>query len=143
MKRVLVVINGPNLNMLEKRNIDIYGKLNLKELEEYIKQEAQRLGIEVDTFQSNCEGNIVDKIQESDGIYSCIILNAGAYSHYSIAIRDAIECIATPVIEVHISNIYKREEFRHKSVLSSVCKGIIVGFGVNSYTLALNAALFL
>lgn len=130
----ILVINGPNLNMLGKREPEIYGTFTLEDLENYIKKSELA---EFSFFQSSIEGEIVDKINQSnvDGI----ILNAGAYTHYSIAIRDSIASIKTPVIEVHISNTAKREEFRKTSYISDVCKGTITGFGKNSYLLAVQA----
>lgn len=129
----IVVINGPNLNLLGKREPHIYGTLTLQDIEEQLKNKFPTVAFEF--YQSNCEGEIITKIQNAapaDGI----ILNAGAYTHTSYAIRDAIASIPTPVIEVHLSNIHAREEFRHTSVLAPVCKGIIAGFGAASYELA-------
>lgn len=129
----IVVINGPNLNLLGKREPQIYGTLTLQGIEEQLKNKFQNVSFEF--YQSNCEGDIITKIQSAttaDGI----ILNAGAYTHTSYAIRDAIASIPTPVIEVHLSNIHAREEFRHTSVLAPVCKGVIAGFGAASYELA-------
>lgn len=142
MKKILV-INGPNLNLLGKREPDIYGTDTLGSIEDIIKEEGKRLEVEVDTFQTNHEGNIIDAIQNATGKYNSIILNAGAYTHYSIAIRDAISSVKVPVIEVHLSNIHSREEFRKVSVIAPVCKGQISGFGAHSYILALNAVLHL
>jgi 3-dehydroquinate dehydratase-2 len=127
--------------MLGIRETEIYGSKGLELLEKIINDEAKILGCKVDTFQSNHEGNIIDKIQSANGVYSNIIINPGAYSHYSIAIRDAISSIKVPTIEVHISNIYAREDFRHKSVIAPVCIGQISGFGLESYVLALRAAI--
>lgn len=139
MKKVLV-INGPNLNMLGTRSPEVYGKITLKDLENMIRNEGRKLDLEVDTFQSNHEGAIIDKIHDSYGRIDYIIINPGAFSHYSIAIRDAIEAVGLPAVEVHISNIYSREEFRHNSVVAPVCVGQISGFGVQGYMLALQAA---
>jgi 3-dehydroquinate dehydratase-2 len=133
----VLVIHGPNLNLLGKREPGIYGKLTLDEINCKLQDTAKRLGISVKFTQSNHEGIIVDAIQEADWQCSGIIINAAAFSHYSIAIRDALAAISIPAIEVHISNIYKREEFRHHSVISSVVHGQISGFGPNSYQLAL------
>ena len=131
------VINGPNLNMLGIRKIEIYGKQSLECINEKIRVTASKLDLEIDFFQSNHEGEIIDTIQECYGTVDGIIINPGALSHYSIAIRDAIEAVSIPTIEVHISNIYAREEFRRKSVISPVCLGTISGFGAFGYELAL------
>lgn len=140
MKKILV-INGPNLNLLGKREPEIYGATTLKDIEQKIKTRAKKAGVEADFFQSNHEGAIVDSLQNADGIYDFIILNAAAYTHTSVAIRDAISAIGVPVIEVHLSNIHKREEFRHKSLLAPVVVGQVLGFGAESYMAAFYAAL--
>ena len=139
MKKILI-INGPNLNLLGKRETDIYGDMSFDDFFSEIK-EVYADEIRLTYFQSNIEGELIDKLQEVGFSYDGIILNAGGYTHTSIAIRDAIAAIKTPVIEVHISNIYSREEFRHQSMLSGVCKGIIAGFGLESYVLALDSFL--
>jgi 3-dehydroquinate dehydratase-2 len=136
MKKILV-INGPNLNMLGKREKEHYGSFTLKELEERIKKYAQENKGEVDFFQSNSEGDIVSKIQEAYGKYDGIIINPGAYTHTSIAIRDAFLATGIPFIEVHISNIFAREEFRRRSYLSDIARGVITGLGMEGYVLAL------
>ena len=130
-----LIINGVNLNMTGKREPDIYGNRTLEDINKKISKFCSDNGDSVEFFQSNIEGEICTAIQnaKADGI----ILNAGAYTHYSIAIRDAVASIKTPVIEVHISNVLKREEFRHKSVISEVCKGVICGFSENSYILGI------
>jgi len=138
MKNVLIV-NGPNMNMLGHREKDKYGLLSLDEINDIILKYAKTKNIEVSFFQSNSEGNIIDKIQTSIEKHDFCIINAGAYTHYSYAIRDAIASIETPVIEVHITNVFNREEFRKKSVISSVCIGSISGFGYHSYLLAIDA----
>ncbi|AIK38423.1 type II 3-dehydroquinate dehydratase [Bacillus pseudomycoides] len=140
MKKVLLV-NGPNLNRLGVREVNVYGKGTLASLEEEMKQEAEKLGVELECFQSNHEGALIDIIHEADDIYEGIILNPGAFTHYSYAIRDAIASISIPVIEVHISNIHQRESFRHESVTATVTAGQIVGFGFYGYKLALFALL--
>ena len=131
------IINGPNLNLLGVREPEIYGSLSFEDyLQELIKCFPD---IEISYFQSNTEGEIINKLHETGFSSDGIILNAGAYTHTSIAIHDAIKSISTPVIEVHLSNIYAREPFRHQSMLSGVCKGIVAGFGMDSYRLALEA----
>ena len=138
MKRIQI-INGPNLNLLGKREPTVYGN---QSFEEYFSSLQQFFpSIELSYFQSNTEGCLIDKIHEVGFTYDAIVLNAGAYTHTSIAIADAIRSITTPVLEVHISNVFKRESFRHHSFLSEACKGCIVGFGLDSYRLAIDAAL--
>ncbi len=139
MKRVLI-INGPNLNMLGIRERGIYGNETLEDIGRKVMEESERLGMETDFVQSNHEGEIIDKIHAARGIYDIIIINPGAYTHYSIAIRDAVAAAEIPAIEVHLSNIHAREEFRSKSVIAPVCRGQISGFGGKSYIVALNAA---
>lgn len=138
MKKYLV-INGVNLNMLGIREPGIYGKSTLKDLEASVSEKAKTLGAEVDFFQSNFEGEIVEKIHGALGVYDGIIINPGAFTHYSYAIRDAFGSVKLPVIEVHISNIHKREEFRHTSVIAPECVGQICGLGFKGYELALEA----
>ncbi|GHT71333.1 3-dehydroquinate dehydratase [Bacteroidia bacterium] len=135
----ILIINGPNLNLLGKREPEIYG---LSSFEEYLsKVSALYPDIKFSYFQSNIEGEIIDKIHETGFSFDGIILNAGAYTHTSIAIHDAVKAISTPVIEVHISNVYARESFRHHSMLAPACKGVIAGFGMESYRLAVEAFL--
>jgi len=143
MARKALIINGPNLNMLGIREKDVYGVETLQEIATKVMAEAKALNIDVDFVQSNHEGEIIDKIHSSLGVYDAIIINPGAYTHYSIAIRDAIKAVNIPTIEVHLSNIYAREEFRSKSVIAPVCCGQISGFGSNSYILALKALEFI
>lgn len=138
-KRVLV-IHGPNLNLLGKREKGIYGDVTLEEINSRLKDMAKEIGLEVSTFQSNFEGEIIDAIQKSLGKVDAIVINPAAYTHTSVAIRDAILAVAIPVIEVHLSNIHKREEFRHKSFISDIAAGSIIGFGPESYYLGLRAA---
>ena len=139
MKKILV-INGPSLNLLGTREKDVYGTVTLSDIALSVVNEAKALEMDVDFIQTNHEGEIIDKIHEARGKYDLLILNPGAYTHYSIAIRDAVKAVELPCIEVHLSNIYAREEFRSKSVVVPVCVGQISGFGVNSYLLALHAA---
>ena len=135
----LYIINGPNLNRLGTREPSIYGNLTMEQcLEDLRKRYAEK--VEIDYFQSNVEGFLIDKLQDADDAhYDGIILNAGAYTHTSIALRDCIKSLHVPVIEVHLSNVHAREEFRHHSMLSAVCKGVIAGFGMHSYRLAVEA----
>ena len=135
MKKIMI-INGPNLNNLGKREPEIYGKDTLSDIIEYTKKETESLGAEISAYQTNHEGEICDLLyQARDEGYFGVVINAGAYSHYSIAIRDAISSVELPCIEVHLSNIHAREEFRHHSVISAVCKGMICGFGKQVYPL--------
>lgn len=136
MKRIQI-INGPNLNLLGKREPSVYGNLSFEAYLETLRQKYPAL--EILYFQSNTEGALIDKIHEVGFDFDGIIINAGAYTHTSVAIADAIRAISTPVIEVHISNVFKRESFRHHSYLSEACKGCIVGFGMESYRLALES----
>ena len=133
------IINGPNLNLLGTRETDVYGNTSFNQYLNELKADYPTL--QIDYFQSNIEGEIIDKIQETGFAYNGIILNAGGYTHTSVAIRDAIKAVSTPVIEVHISNVHAREEFRHHSMISAVCVGVIAGFGMNSYRLAIDATL--
>ena len=136
MKKILI-INGPNLNLLGTREPEIYGKLTLNDIETQLKNKAEQLRVEIECFQSNSEGEIVDKINSARNKFDAIIINPAAYTHTSVAIRDAISAVAIASIEVHISNVYSREEFRHKSFIAPVCIGKISGLGVNGYLLAL------
>ena len=136
----VLFLNGPNLNMLGEREPSVYGRQTLKEIEAKVRHEAGILGAEVDFWQSNVEGQIVSWIQEARGDINAIVLNAAAYTHTSVAIRDAISAIKVPTIEVHLSNIHNREEFRRKSLLSPVCRGVIMGFGAETYILAMRAS---
>ena len=133
----VIIINGPNLNLLGKRDVAIYGNISFEEYFSSLKENYS--DIKLSYFQSNIEGELIDKLQEVGFSCDYIVLNAGGYSHTSVSISDAISSIETPVIEVHISNIYSREEFRTKSLLSKNCKGVICGFGLDSYKLALES----
>ena len=134
----VLVLNGPNLNLLGTRKPEIYGTTTLADIEQMMRQRAEELGIEMDFMQSNYEGELVEQIQKAKGRYQYLILNAAAYTHTSIAIRDAIEAVELPTIEIHLSNIHAREEFRHNSLIAPVCVGQICGFGEKSYLLALH-----
>ncbi len=136
----ILVIHGPNLNLLGTREPGIYGQTSLAEINQRLQQEAEAAGHTLSAFQSNHEGAIVDYIQQHRPQTDILIINAGAYTHTSIAIRDAILAVDLPAIEVHLSNIHKREPFRHHSYLSDICIGQVVGFGPQSYSLALQAA---
>ena len=139
-KRILV-LHGPNLNLLGTREPEIYGSLTLDNINEILKTRAKELGVdEINFLQSNFEGELVEAIQKARGHYDFILLNAAALTHYSIALRDAIAAIPVPVIEIHLSNVHKREEFRHTSVISPVVMGVICGFGIDSYIAALEIA---
>lgn len=137
----ILVINGVNMNMLGFRETEKYGTMTLKDLEKDLYAFSFELGIDLETYQSNIEGEIVEKIHSAKDVIDGIIINAGAYTHTSIAIRDAISAVNIPTIEVHMTNIYKREEFRHHSYLAPVCIGQISGFGANSYKLGLKAVI--
>lgn len=134
----ILVLNGANLDMLGTREPNIYGTNSLSDLENVLLVCAAEKGAQLDFFQSNSEGEIINKIHEAYGNTDAIIINAGAYSHYSYAIRDALSSVAIPAVEVHISNVYKREEFRHNSVIAPVCCGCITGLGMYGYVAALN-----
>ncbi|MEW6146012.1 MAG: type II 3-dehydroquinate dehydratase [Thermodesulfobacteriota bacterium] len=134
----ILIIHGPNLNMLGKREPSIYGANTLQEINRLLREEAKRLDVKTETFQSNSEGEIVSRIQDAMKKSDGILINPGAYTHTSIAIRDAILSAGLPAVEVHISNIYKREDFRQKSFISGVSVGVISGFGSDSYILGLN-----
>lgn len=139
MKKILVML-GPNLNMVGTREKNIYGEENADTINQDIKSFAKNAGFECDIFQSNHEGDLINKIHSTLGVYDGVVLNAGALTHYSYALRDAIASVtAVPFIEVHMSNVHKREEFRHKSVISAVCAGVICGFGKDSYRLGIEA----
>ena len=139
MKNNIIVINGPNINLLGEREQSQYGSINYEDLKNKCQKYSKDLGINVDFTQSNIEGEIVTIIQEARKKYNGLIINAAGFTHTSIAIRDALAIFKKPSIELHISNIYKREEFRHKSMISAVATGIICGLGANGYILAINA----
>jgi len=139
----VLVIHGPNLDKLGQREIDVYGKLTLDEINKALEKLGKELGLQVDCFQLAGEGEIVSKIGAAASEYKAVVINPAAYTHYSVAIRDAVAGCQVPVVEVHLSNIYSREEFRHKSVIAPVAKGQISGFGLDSYLLGLRAAVAL
>lgn len=135
MKRILL-LNGPNINMLGKREKEFYGEFTMQHIEENLAKLVEANGFKLDSFQSNHEGELVDYLQDGNGRYEGVIFNPAAYTHTSIALRDCIKAIETPVIEVHISNVHNREEFRRQSMLAPVCQGQIVGLGILGYRLA-------
>ena len=136
MKKILV-INGPNINMLGTREPSVYSGFTMEQINQRLGQEALKLGVELDFYQSNIEGELVTRIQQCLGSVDGLIINPAAYTHTSVAIRDALACLTNPIIEVHLSNIYKREEFRHNSLTAPVCTGQISGLGADGYILAL------
>jgi len=135
----IIIINGPNLNLLGEREQSQYGKITFNNLKNSCLEHSKKVGIKVDFYQSNLEGEIVTKIQNARKEFDGIIINAAGYTHTSVSIRDALDIFKKPIIELHISNIYKREEFRQKSLISNVVSGIICGLGSNGYILAINA----
>ena len=139
-KKKILVLNGPNLNLLGKRQPEIYGRLTLEQICEKVHALAKELGVEVEIWQSNSEGELVGWIQDAPKQFGAIVINPAAYTHSSVAIRDAITAAGIPTIEIHISNIYKREEFRKHSYIAAAAVGQITGFGVQSYLLGLRAA---
>ena len=141
MAKKLLVIHGPNLDLLGEREIDVYGKLTLLQIDSALKNLAAELKVDIETIQLSSEGDIVKKVgaAKKDG-FSALVINPAAYTHYSIAIRDAVAAVVIPTVEVHLSNIYAREEFRHTSVIAAVATGQVSGFGLNSYLLGLRAA---
>ncbi|MEY2465831.1 MAG: 3-dehydroquinate dehydratase [Verrucomicrobiota bacterium] len=136
----ILFLNGPNLNLLGQREPEVYGRMTLKDIEESVRARAAKLKTEIDFRQSNLEGELVAWIQQAKGEFDVIVLNAAAYTHTSIALRDAISAVGVPTIEIHLSNVHAREEFRHKSLIAPVCRGQIAGFGADSYVLAVEAA---
>ena len=139
----ILFINGPNLNLLGRRETGIYGRTTLAKIKRNVAAHARKLGVEVDFFQSNHEGQIVDRIGTVGKRYAAIVINPAAYTHTSVAIRDAIAAVGVPTVEIHLSNIHAREDFRHRSLTAPVCVGQICGFGPSSYLLGLEAAVSL
>ena len=139
----ILLINGANLNMLGTREPDKYGYFSLSDIENAVIKRGQELNVTVDVWQSNHEGDIVDKIQSAKGIYDGILINAGGYTHTSVVIRDAISAVQIPTVEIHMTNIHSREEFRHTSLLSGVCVAQVIGFKEQSYLLALDGLIHL
>lgn len=136
----MLVVHGPNLNLLGEREPEVYGSTRLSDIDRALKELGRDLAIKVDTFQSNTEGAIIDRIQNARGKADAILINPGGYTHTSVAIRDALLAVGLPVVEVHLSNVYRRERFRHRSTIADIAVGRIMGFGAESYYLALRAA---
>jgi len=136
----ILFLNGPNLNLLGSREPEVYGHETLADIEKKVRDRAQKLGAEIEFKQSNLEGELVAWIQQAKGKADAIVLNAAAYTHTSVALRDAISAVQVPTIEIHLSNVHSREEFRHKSLIAPVCCGQIMGFGPTSYVLAVEAS---
>jgi len=137
----ILYLNGPNLNLLGTRQPEIYGRTTLADIESEVRAKAALLGVSIDFRQSNHEGELVTWIQEARGRFDALVINAAAYTHTSVALRDAITASEVPAVEIHLSNIHAREEFRHRSLIAAVCRGQIAGFGKTSYLLALDAAI--
>ena len=139
MSKIIYIINGPNLNLLGKREPEKYGNFSLDKIKTLCSEKCKNYNLGLNFFQSNIEGELVEKIQSSRNRENGLIINAGGYTHTSVAIHDALKILKIPIIELHISNIYNREDFRHKSLISKVAKGVICGFGIDGYILALRA----
>ena len=139
-RKKILILNGPNLNLLGTRQPEIYGKLTLAQIEKQLRMLAKELAVEIEFRQSNDEGELVTWIQQAAGRFAAIVINPAAYTHTSLAMRDAISAVGLPLVEIHLSNIHKREQFRHHSYIAEVAVGQITGFGVDSYLLGLRAA---
>ena len=139
MMNKIIILNGPNLNLLGEREKEKYGNITLKDIEDNCNEYAKKNNINLSLFQSNIEGELVDEIQKARKNFNGLIINAGGYTHTSVAIHDALKILEIPIIELHITNIYKREDFRHKSMISKLALGIICGFGTDGYIMALKA----
>ncbi|MGI9513486.1 MAG: type II 3-dehydroquinate dehydratase [Anderseniella sp.] len=140
MSDTIVILNGPNLNLLGTREPDIYGATTLADIEASCHAHAEKVGVKIDFRQSNIEGELVDWIQQAQSTAMAVIINAAAYTHTSVALHDALKATGLPVVELHLSNVYKRESFRHKSFISSVADGVMCGFGAHGYVMAIDAA---
>lgn len=138
----ILFLNGPNLNLLGTREPEVYGSMTLADIEAEVRQRAKELKVEVDFRQSNIEGELVNWIQEAKRKFQAIVINAAAYTHTSVALRDAISAVGVPTVEIHLSNVHAREEFRHKSLIAPVCRGVICGFGSKSYILGLESLVY-
>lgn len=141
MTRTVLLLNGPNLNLLGTREPTVYGAHTLSDIIADLREHGARLGVEIEAFQSNLEGTLIDRLHEARGKVDGVVFNPGAFTHYSYALRDAISATELAVVETHLSNVHAREEFRHRSVLAAVCVGVVAGFGRNSYRVALDALL--
>ena len=139
MMKKIIILNGPNLNLLGEREKNQYGNFTLEDIEKSCREFSEKNNLNLTLFQSNIEGELIEKIQDSRNMQDGLIINAGGYTHTSVAIHDALKILKIPIIELHISNIYNREEFRHKSLISKVSRGIICGFGADGYIMALNS----
>ena len=137
----ILYLNGPNLNLLGSRQPEIYGRTTLADIESAVRSKARSVGVEIEFRQTNHEGELVTWVQQARGVFEAIVINAAAYTHTSIALRDAISACEVPTVEIHLSNIHARETFRHHSMIAGVCRGQIAGFGTHSYLLALDAAI--
>ena len=135
----IIILNGPNLNLLGEREKSQYGRFSLKDVENSCREVSNKKGLELTMFQSNLEGELIEKIQKSRNDQDGLIINAGGYTHTSVAIHDALKILKIPIIELHITNIYNREDFRHKSLISKVARGVICGFGIDGYIMAIKA----